>query len=199
MIRLFSIQMVNKVKIEYSLVFEPPIAEMEYVKSLKKTLESKIGRYSSCNSLAHITIAGLKAHNDRSVHKIIPFLKEIASYELQIPVRFNSVDSFINGVVYLKPDKKSEELLKISMDRINKQLKLKFNFQFKFSNTPHLTIARDLNHDQVQFALNLFKEVSVLEFSCNSFTLRKLGSHQFVRLQEFPFLGWTPKHPINSA
>lgn len=180
---------------DYSLVFEPPIAEIEYVKSLKEKLESKIGWYHSCNSFAHITIASFKVNEKKSLDKIIPYLSEIAPYEMEIPVRFNSVDSFVNGVVYLKPDKKSEELLKVSMSRINKQLKFKFNFQFEFSSTPHLTIARGLNHDQVQLALNLFKQVSILEFSCNCFTLRTLGSQQFVSIQKFPFLGWPPKPP----
>lgn len=133
---------------------------------------------------------------------LVPLFHEIAQCEKEIFVDLDSVASYENGAVYLKPCEETSKLLSDAMRRIVQPLRSRHKINITaVAGTPHLSIARRLNKDQVQLALNLFSNAK-LNFDCKYFTLRKFNKQrrQFDKLPySFMFLGLAPKPPIQQS
>ena len=93
-------------KFKYSIVIAPPQDGIDYVGQLKNELNTKIGWYNSRNSKAHLTIIEFTADEDE-LEEVKYALKRIASHENPVHLRFDGVDSYPNGAVFLKPDEET--------------------------------------------------------------------------------------------
>ncbi|RZK50347.1 MAG: 2'-5' RNA ligase family protein, partial [Pedobacter sp.] len=178
------------VGVKYSVVITPDDKGTVYVDGLKDELFSKIGLYNSRRSKAHVTICEFFAGKQK-LNAVIRKLKEIASFENPVHIKFDGVDSYPNGAVFLKPTEATKAPLKELMVRIQKQLNIKNSYKSK---DPHMSIARKLSNDNVEIALKMFAEVK-LDFNCTNIVLRKFNpdKKQYeIFSTDFPFLGLPP-------
>lgn len=172
---------------KYSVVFMPELKTIELIKLMKLTLADEIGWFNSKNSLAHFTIFEF-LEEDINMERIEKQLERIASGINTFDVLCNSFDYFDNGAFYIKPDKSSTEKMRSVMKVILAKMN---NIKKTITNTtPHLTIGRRLNGDQLQTAQKIFTEIH-LSFEIQYLTLRRFDEkiRQFVIYQDFPLLG----------
>lgn len=179
--------MILSAKPQYSIVILPPQEGIKYVADLKNELNAKIGWYNSRNAKAHVTICEFTADIDE-LERIINDLKEIASYETPQRLTFDGVDSYANGAVYLKPNAQTKAPLTELMVRVQKNLGITNQYKSK---SPHMSIGRKMNEENVEIALNMFANAK-LEFICNNLVLRKFNPNKKqydIFLEDFDFLG----------
>ena len=178
-------------KCKYSIVIAPSKDGIEYVDQLKNELYAKVGWYNSRNSKAHITILEFTADEDE-LKEVIAVIKKIASYENPLLLRFDGVDRYSNGAVFLKPDEATKDPLIELMARIQKKLNIKNLYKSK---DPHISIGRKLSEENVQMALKMFADAK-LEFICENLVLRKFNPErkQYDKFSDdFKFLGLPPE------
>lgn len=172
---------------KYSVVFMPDTATIDKVKQMKLLLAENIGWFSSKNSLAHFTIFEF-LEEDITMKRIEKQLKRIASEIKPFQVQCSYFDAFENGAFYIKPN----EVSFIKMTELMK-LVLKESTQIKktiTNTTPHLTIGRRLNDNQLQIAQKIFTEID-LSFEIDQLTLRIFDEkqRQFRIYKQFPLSG----------
>lgn len=184
-------------KFKYSIVIAPPQDGICYVDKLKNELNTKIGWYNSRNSKAHLTIIEFTA-DDYELEEVISALKKITSYENPLYLRFDGVDSYPNGAVFLKPDEAIKVPLTELMARIQKKLNIKNSYKSK---DPHISIGRKLSEENVEIALEMFADAN-LEFTCENLVLRKFNPErkQYDKFSDdFKFLGVTPEQAAQQS
>lgn len=175
----------------YSIVIAPSKDGIDYVDKLKNELYSKIGWYNSRNSKAHVTILEFTA-DEYELEEVIAVIKKIASYENPMLLRFDGVDRYTNGAVFLKPDEATKDPITELMARIQKKLNIKNSYKSK---DPHISIGRKLSEENVQIALKMFADAK-LEFICENLVLRKFNPErrQYDKFSDdFKFLGLPPE------
>ena len=145
--------------------------------------------YNSKNSLAHITISKFKLHSSKI--KIVGNQLEKACRHIQpINVNLNQYSSFPNGTFYLCPDDLSSLELKKAMKAINTYLTNKLSYK---SANPHLSIARNLETEKLETAVNSFSSVN-LNFLCDTVIIRELDleKRQYKIVKQYKLEGQTP-------
>ena len=164
----------------YSIVIHPEDHIIELFKSYKDTLFSKIGKFGSRNSIAHITILEFSA-TEKELKTIIEKLIKIVRIE-------NHFDAIFDKVVYSKnlfvsPDKDGNEHFKKLLVNVRTSIKGEKN-----KSDAHLTIGRNLKPDQIQNSIELFSNVK-FNFHCDQIALRRFNENigQYEILQLFPF------------
>ena len=181
----------------YSLVIVPSLEGIEYVTKLKDELFNVIKWYNSRNSKAHLTIVEFTAKED-DLNEIIENIKEIASHEKPLHLKFNGVGNYSNGAVFLKPHGETKITLTALMIRIQKELAIKKSYNSK---DPHISIGRKLSSENVEKALKIFKDVN-LDFDCENLVLRKFNfeKKQYdIFSADFKFLGKPPKQEAQQS
>ncbi|SOD13094.1 2'-5' RNA ligase [Pedobacter xixiisoli] len=179
--------MILSAKQQYSIVILPPKEGIDYVADLKNQLNKKIGWYNSRNAKAHVTICEFTADIDE-LEDVISDLREIASCEKPHHLVFDGVDSYANGAVYLKPNLQTKVPLTQLMVRVQKNLGVTNQYKSK---SPHMSIGRKMNEENVEIALNMFADAK-LEFNCANLVLRKFNpkiKQYDIFLEDFDFLG----------
>lgn len=177
---------------KYSLVFQPCEKGIQVVKSIKESLKTKIGWFSSCHSLAHITICEYIADVD-NLSKIKKQVAEVLKYEHSQYVYFDEYSAFPkSGAFFIAPALKSKQFLKSKMQAITN---IDFSTELYKSDEPHLTVGRKLDQEELAIAFDHFKAID-LDFFCSSIFLRKFNPtrKQYDTIEEFKF-GNLPKPP----
>lgn len=177
---------------KYSLVFQPCEKVIAAVKSIKESLKAKIGWFSSCHSLAHITICEYYADRD-GLSYIKKQVEEVLKYEHSQYVYFDEYSAFPkSGAFFIAPALKSKQFLKLKMQAITN---VDFATQLYKSEEPHLTVGRKLDQEKLAIAFEHFKSID-LDFFCSSIFLRKFNPirKQYDIIEEFKF-GNLPKPP----
>ncbi|MBD1428023.1 MULTISPECIES: 2'-5' RNA ligase family protein [Sphingobacterium] len=138
---------------KYSIVVHP--AELlDEIKKIKQGLKSLIGWYSSVNALAHFTICEFWA-DEIQLYKV---KKEVSKLVATWTIRFiilDSFDAFKGGAFYIRPDEDSslylQELLKAVGTKVKEIIPEAYT-----CTTPHLSIGRRLNEEQLEVAKRTF-------------------------------------------
>lgn len=170
---------------KYSVCFQPDNALVIQVQLMKIKLANKIGWYNSKNSLAHLTIAEFYA-SENEISRIENQIKRCCNRFSPVDVRLQSFDTYSNGTFFLKVEEVSKLILKDFAQQIHNELQLKKAYK---CTDPHLSIARKLNSEKIQQAVELL-EAPDLYFQCNQIALRKLNleKKQFDIIALYPFL-----------
>ena len=172
---------------KYSVVFMPDAQTIDLIKEMKLRLSTEIGWFNSKNSLAHFTIFEF-LEVDASEAKFCKQLERIASEIHSFEITCDAFDYFENGAFYIKPNTLSVSHMTHVMKLIIKETN---TIKKEITNTtPHLTIGRRLNDEQLHIAKQLFQEIHI-HFPVTHLTLRKFNEHtlQFDLYQHFPLLG----------
>lgn len=176
----------SKIREEYSLVIYPQKSIIDQVKVFKGMLFDKVGKYSSLNSEAHITIIKFLANK----HELSIFKKKIEMFcnsQKQQEVVFDqlSLSKFSHAAVVL-PNDSSKPYLSDLLKRLRKQLKTSQTIN---GSNAHISIGRELSSVQIDQAENLYDHVS-LKFNCDTVAVRKFNEtkKQFEVIQTFKFL-----------
>ena len=179
---------------KYSVVFMPDTQTIEQIKQMKLQLADKIGWFNSKNSLAHFTIfefleEGINMKRiEKQLERIEKQLERIASEIEPFHVKCTNFNSFENGAFFIQPNQDSSKILTLLM----KQVLLESHFIKKTitNTTPHLSIGRRLNDNQLQAAQKIFTEIE-LSFEIDQLTLRIFDEkqRQFKIYKQFPLLG----------
>ncbi|MBA5792231.1 2'-5' RNA ligase family protein [Flavobacterium sp. xlx-214] len=172
---------------KYSVVFMPDAQTIALIKEMKLRLSDEIGWFNSKNSLAHFTLFEFleEAANESQFCKQ---LERIASEINPFEMTCDAFDSFENGAFYIKPNTETSLLMANEMKTV---LKESTSIKKTITNTtPHLTIGRRLNNDQLMVAKQMFQEIDISFFVAH-LTLRKFNeqTRQFDLYQHFPLLG----------
>ncbi|WP_447767150.1 2'-5' RNA ligase family protein [Sphingobacterium faecium] len=178
---------------KYSFVFQPCEKGIQLVKSIKESLKNKIGWFSSCHSLAHITICEYQADMDMLSH-IKRQVAEVLKFEQSQYVYFDEYQVFPqNGTFYIAPALKSKQFLKKKMEAVTQ---IDFATELYKSEEPHLTVGRKLDQEKLAIASENLKAVD-LDFFCSSIFLRKFNPirKQYDIIEEFKF-GNFQKPPV---
>src|SRR5690606_24501288 len=172
---------------KYSVVFMLDTATIDKVKQMKMLLAENIGWFSSKNSLAHFTIFEF-LEEDITMKRIEKQLERIASEIKPFHVKCTDLNSFETGAFFIQPNQDSSEIMTLLM----KQVLLESYFIKKniTNTTPHLTIGRRLNDNQLQIAQKIFTEID-LSFEIDQLTLRIFDEkqRQFKIYKQFPLSG----------
>lgn len=173
----------------YSIIIHPEDSIIELFKSYKDTLFSKIGRFGSRNSAAHITILEFEA-TEKELPNIIEILLKIAQKESSFDVVFDKV--IYSKTIFISPDKDGNACFKTFLKNVRQKIKGSKN-----TSGAHLTIGRELKPEQVENSQDLFHNVN-FSFHCCQIALRKFNENigQYEILQLFPFSGEHPKEEV---
>ena len=126
---------------KYSFVFQPCEKGIQLVQSIKESLKNKIGWFSSCHSMAHITICEYHADQEMLSH-IKKQVVDVLKFEQSQYVYFDEYQVFPQkGTFYIAPALKSKQFLKKKIEAITK---IDFATELYKSEEPHLTVARIL-------------------------------------------------------
>ena len=177
---------------KYSICYHPSNELIEDVKQIKLELANHIGWYNSKNSLAHITIAEFVA-NDREIAIIHKQLLRLTQAFSPVDIYLNAFNSFPNGALFLEVEADVQQAL----NKYNKQILQTCTLNSPYiSNSPHLSIARKLDSERLQKAIEVLAKPN-LYFSCNQIALRRLNldRKQFDIIQTYPFLGNAATEP----
>ncbi|MEQ3662164.1 MAG: 2'-5' RNA ligase family protein [Flavobacterium sp.] len=174
---------------QYAIAFHPSKEIIEKVKELKLDLAAKIGWYNSKNSVAHITISKFKLHPSK-IELVSNELGNTCKYIQPVDVILDKFSSFPNGTFYLCPNDSSSLALKKVMKEINTSLSIKLSYK---SSNPHLSIARKLETEKLETAINSFSSVN-LSFLCDTVIIRELDLEkgQYKIINQFRLDGQTP-------
>lgn len=170
---------------KYSIVFQPDNELIESVRTLKLQLAEEIGWYNSKNALAHITIVKFDAEA-KEITRIHHQITRCSERFKPVTIHFNSFGSYPNGAVYLEVDVEAKEILKEYNRQLIEELSVKFTGR---SNDPHLSIARKLNPENTQKALELFHTPQITT-TIGHLALRKLNPirKQYDIVHHYPLL-----------
>lgn len=172
---------------KYSVVFMPDTQTTSLIKEIKLRLSTDIGWFNSKNSLAHFTIFEF-LDEDKNEAKFCKQLERLASEIHPFEMICDAFDWFENGAFYVKPNLFSSKHMTHEMKHIIKETN---TIKKAITNlTPHLTIARRLNAEQLHQAKQLFQEINI-HFPVTHLTLRKFNeqNRQFDLYKHFPLLG----------
>lgn len=156
---------------KYSIVVHPEEL-LDDIKKIKQDLKSLIGWYSSVNALAHLTICEFWADDIQLMQVKEELTKLIAGWRREV-VSLDSYDAFRGRAFYIKPDEYSslylQELLKAVGDKVKEIL-----IGAHICTTPHLTIGRKLNEEQLEVAKRTFTSYHN-SFLCNGVMIREFN------------------------
>lgn len=156
---------------KYSIVVHP--AELlDDIKKIKQDLKSLIGWYSSVNALAHFTICEFKADETQFENVKQEVSQLIANWQKKV-ILLNSFESFTSGAFYIKPDDDSSLYLKALFKAIAVKVKEIIPDAY-ICTTPHLSIGRRLNEEQLQVAKDTFTTYSN-SFLCDGVMIREFN------------------------
>jgi len=200
---------------KYSVAIYPSQEVIDAVKTMKDYLKSKIDWYSSCNSVAHITVCEFTIDESQiekykqKLFKICdtftPFqvyLDDFGAYEnagtffIDLNENKKTKKPQINsGSKAVKPKTRKNEQpdenlivkdkLKFVMKKTQESLKIP---NMKKSNDPHMSIGRKLTPENIKIASELFTTIES-NFLCKEMVLRVLDpiEKQFIVIDTFPF------------
>lgn len=169
---------------KYSIAIHPSEEIIEDIKTMKEQLASEIGWYKSKNSIAHITICEFEATDD-DLKKVYSELTKISAPISPLNVSTKDFDLFPNGAFFIAIEEDSKKSLRPLMKQYHNTLSVKTHHH---SDTPHITIGRGLNEEQLVCAQNLFKSYQK-SFHCDCIVLRKFDPivKQFHVTEKFYF------------
>lgn len=156
---------------KYSIVIHPAELLGE-IKRIKQGLKSLIGWYSSVNALAHFTICKFEIDESQLEKVKHEISKLIVNWKKEV-IRLNSYDSFRGGAFYIKPDEESSLYLKALFKAIAVKVKEIIPDAY-ICTTPHLSIGRKLNEEQLQIAKTNFPNYSN-SFLCDGVMIREFN------------------------
>lgn len=168
----------------YSVVIHLPENIIHLFREFKNQLYKESGKYSSCNSVAHITVVEFEATDDQ-LNKIRLKLIKIANEEKSFDAVFDRVICSEKSLsAFALPDKNSKEDFKKLLKKIRTELKIKGR------NDAHISIGRKLSTDKIEISRRLFSNV-YFDFHCNMIALRKFDNEikQFEIVHIFPLSG----------
>jgi 2'-5' RNA ligase len=164
----------------YSIAICPPPETVVLIRGLKKELEAKIGKYPSRNSEAHITFNVFQA-GEHELAEWEKYLAEFCSKAKPFTIRLNAIGSFEgNGAFFLAPDKPSADTLISLMQQFHQTALVEREDSLP---EPHLSIARQLDKEQLKTAYALFEMRALdIEFLCDNLAIRqfnpKIGQYE---------------------
>ncbi|UOK43411.1 MULTISPECIES: 2'-5' RNA ligase family protein [Flavobacterium] len=156
---------------KYNLAILPSESLIELMKGMKDELALQVGRFSSKNSVGHITICNFKA-NDEELVSIKNKLQHLSNSVEPFEVRLNGYGTFPNGAFFISTDENSKEKLVPIMIQFQESL---YPRELQISTDPHLSIARRLSPQKLETAKQLFTEINET-FLCDSVVLRKFDT-----------------------
>lgn len=165
----------------------PDAQTIALIKEMKLNLSAKIGWFGSKNALAHFTIFEC-LENEQNEPQLFKILERVAAHIQPFEMTCDAFNSFDNGAFYIQPNRISTEIMTNEMKCILEETNA---IKKTITNTtPHLTIGRRLNKEQLHIAKQLFQEIHI-HFPVTHLTLRKFNEHtrQFDLYQHFPLLG----------
>ena len=133
-------------------------------------MKSLIGWYSSVNALAHFTICEFWANKELLAKVKQEITKLIANWSKEV-VTLNSFDAFKGGAFYIKPDGDFSLYLKVLFKTIAVKVK-EIIPEAYICTTPHLSIGRQLNEEQLEVAKRTFTSYTN-SFICNGVMIRE--------------------------
>ncbi|WP_166922246.1 2'-5' RNA ligase family protein [Flavobacterium poyangense] len=170
---------------KYSIVFYPSQDVIDAVKTMKDYLKGKIDWYSSCNSVAHITICEF-ALNESEIDKVKQKLSKICDTFTPFQVSLDHFGAFENsGAFFIAPNEDSKNGLKTIMKKTQQTFR---SLKPQKSDEPHMSIGRKLTPENLKIASQLFTTID-LDFLCKEIVLRELDSvkKQFFVIDSFAF------------
>lgn len=170
---------------KYSVVFHPSEDGIEVIKKIKLDFFNIIGWYSSCNSVAHITIGGFKA-NENQLTKYRQKLFKIADTLTPVQIHLDHFDAYEESrAFFISPSENSKVDLKPMMKKIQEALLISSKDR---SDDPHISIGRNLAPENIQIAHDLFTTIN-MGFLCYAIILREFDpiKRQYFILETFPF------------
>ena len=165
----------------------PDVQTIALIKEMKLNLSTKIGWFGSKNALAHFTIFEC-LENEQNEPQLFKILERVAAHIQPFEMTCDALNSFDNGAFYIQPNSNSTNMMANEMKYILEETNA---IKKTITNTtPHLTIGRRLNEEQLHQAKKLFQEIFV-HFPVTHLTLRKFNDEkkQFDLYQHFPLLG----------
>jgi 2'-5' RNA ligase len=144
----------------FFLLVSPPEEIMEYVSSKKKFVKELIGHgYESFHSKAHLTLHQyFDFHNESLLYTFSERVSQIKSFTIHL-ADFRIFPN--NGTIYLNA-------FALELDELAKKLRRNRSF------TPHITIAKKLNPQDLNLAWQAFKNLPYKNsFRCGCVTVLK--------------------------
>jgi 2'-5' RNA ligase len=178
---------------QYSIAICLQSVSADYVGSMKVELGNIIGNYGSIYSCGHITFNSFEGYFTKNqIDRIKINLERFCNSKAPVQIRFANLSSYFNRLtnkrtLFLAPDEPSKIILKDLMKLFRRDFKIYHAINII---EPHLTIARNLNHEDFDKAMKLFEgRVINLEFLCSSLCLRKFNrlEGQYNVIGEFLF------------
>ena len=156
---------------KYSIVVHP--AELlDEIKKIKQDLKSLIGWYSSVNALAHFTICEFQS-DEMQLEKVKQeVFKLIVNWQKKV-IHLNSFDSYTSGAFYIKQDEDCSIYLQDLFNAVGSKVK-EIIPDVYICTTPHLSIGRRLNQEQLQVAKDTFTTYSN-SFLCDGVMIREFN------------------------
>ncbi|MBS7256589.1 2'-5' RNA ligase family protein [Flavobacterium branchiicola] len=170
---------------KYSVAIYPSLEVINSFKTMKEDLKSKIGWYSSSNSIAHITICEFTI-DDSEIEKHKQKIFKICDTFTPFPVHLDHFDSYENsGAFFAAPNEDSKNNLKPVMKKTQETLK---SLKLKKSDDPHMSIGRRLTPENLKIASQLFTKINI-DFLCQEIVLRELDpiKKQFFIIDTYKF------------
>jgi 2'-5' RNA ligase len=170
---------------KYSVAIYPSQEVIDAIKTMKDYLKSKIEWYSSCNSVAHITICEFTIDDsqiDTYKQKLFKVCDTFTPFQAYLD-HFGAYEN--SGAFFIAPNQDSKNILKPIMKKTQETLK---TLKLKKSDDPHLSIGRKLIPENLKIASQLFTTIA-LDFSCKEIVLRELDpiKKQFFVIDTFSF------------
>lgn len=165
----------------------PDAQTITLIKEMKLNLAVKAGSFRSKNALAHFTIFEF-LDNEQNEPQLFKILERVAAHIQPFEMTCDAFNSFDNGAFYIQPNSISTAMMINKMKFILKETN---GIKKSITNTtPHLTIGRRLNEEQLKVAKEMFQEINI-HFPVTHLTLRKFNEEkkQFDLYQHFPLLG----------
>ena len=171
---------------KYSVAIYPSQDVIDAVKTMKDYLKSKIDWYSSCNSVAHITICEFTIDESKIDTYKQKLFKVCDTFE-PFRVYLDHFGSYEAGAFYIAPNEDSKRNLKPIMKKTQETLK---SLKLKKSDDPHMSIGRRLTPESLKIASQLFTTIDI-NFLCKEIVLRELDpvKKQFFVIETFSFNG----------
>jgi len=168
----------------YSVAIYPSLQVIDFIKELKGALKNKIDWYSSCNSVAHVTICEFEME-ELELGKIKQKIFKICDTFTPFQVYFDHFDFYENsGAFFIAPTEESKNALLPVMKKVQENLK---SLKLKKSDDPHISIGRKLTPENIKTATELFTTIKI-NFFCSEIVLRELEPHkQFSVIDTFKF------------
>lgn len=172
----------------YSVAICPTGKILQDAQALKEELYNLLHRrYDSYKSLAHFTIREDSRTVDE-VNFLVPKMRDFASHQWGFEIALDSLATFDNGTLYVMPTAESSILIK---DLASKYLRFFHRKLLPPSFQPHLTIGRNLTHDdRLKVQTNFLQKNVEWKFTCDNLALRRFNPQrrQYDIVERFNFL-----------